>query len=243
MGWANGQAPGGNIDHVATVREARKTREPEPVSAAVLAELGGADGITVHLRADRRHIQQRDVTLLQQVVATRLNVEMATSAEMIEIAANVKPNSVTLVPEKPNELTTTGGLDVGRHASLIKKAVNRLRKQGVKVAIFVDPEESQVKHSKSVGATAVEINTGPYADAHGSERREELRRVVQTATAATREGLDVLAGHGLTYLNVDPIVEIDEIVELNIGHSIVARAVLVGMERAVMEMVDLLRRS
>ena len=234
---------GVNIDHVATVREARKTREPEPVSAAVLAELGGADGITVHLRADRRHIQQRDVTLLQQVVATRLNVEMAPSAEMIEIAANVKPNSVTLVPEKPNELTTTGGLDVGRHASLIKKAVNRLRKQGVKVAIFVDPEESQVKHSKSVGATAVEINTGPYADAHGSERREELRRVVQTATAATREGLDVLAGHGLTYLNVDPIVEIDEIVELNIGHSIVARAVLVGMERAVMEMVDLLRRS
>ena len=234
---------GVNIDHVATVSEARKTREPEPVSAAVLAELGGADGITVHLRADRRHIQQRDVTLLQQVVATRLNVEMATSAEMIEIAANVKPNSVTLVPEKPNELTTTGGLDVGRHASLIKKAVNRLRKQGVKVAIFVDPEESQVKHSKSVGATAVEINTGPYADAHGSERREELRRVVQTATAATREGLDVLAGHGLTYLNVDPIVEIDEIVELNIGHSIVARAVLVGMERAVMEMVDLLRRS
>ena len=234
---------GVNIDHVATVREARKTREPEPVSAAVLAELGGADGITVHLRADRRHIQQRDVTLLQQVVATRLNVEMATSAEMIEIAADVKPNSVTLVPEKPNELTTTGGLDVGRHASLIKKAVNRLRKQGVKVAIFVDPEESQVKHSKSVGATAVEINTGPYADAHGSERREELRRVVQTATAATREGLDVLAGHGLTYLNVDPIVEIDEIVELNIGHSIVARAVLVGMERAVMEMVDLLRRS
>jgi len=234
---------GVNIDHVATVREARKTREPEPVSAAVLAELGGADGITVHLRADRRHIQQRDVTLLQQVVATRLNVEMATSAEMIEIAANVKPNSVTLVPEKPNELTTTGGLDVGRHASLIKKAVNRLQKQGVKVAIFVDPEESQVKHSKSVGATAVEINTGPYADAHGSERREELRRVVQTATAATREGLDVLAGHGLTYLNVDPIVEIDEIVELNIGHSIVARAVLVGMERAVMEMVDLLRRS
>ena len=234
---------GVNIDHVATVREARKTREPEPVSAAVLAELGGADGITVHLRADRRHIQQRDVTLLQQVVATRLNVEMATSAEMIEIAANVKPNSVTLVPEKPNELTTTGGLDVGRHASLIKKAVNRLQKQGVKVAIFVDPEESQVKHSKSVGATAVEINTGPYADAHGSERREELRRVVQTATAATREGLDVLAGHGLTYLNVDPIVEIDEIVELNIGHSIVARAVLVGMERAVMEMVDLLHRS
>ena len=234
---------GVNIDHVATVREARNPREPEPVSAAVLAELGGADGITVHLRADRRHIQQRDVTLLQQVVATRLNVEMATSAEMIEIAANVKPNSVTLVPEKPNELTTTGGLDVGRHASLIKKAVNRLQKQGVKVAIFVDPEESQVKHSKSVGATAVEINTGPYADAHGSERREELRRVVQTATAATREGLDVLAGHGLTYLNVDPIVEIDEIVELNIGHSIVARAVLVGMERAVMEMVDLLRRS
>ena len=234
---------GVNIDHVATVREARKTREPEPVSAAVLAELGGADGITVHLRADRRHIQRRDVTLLQQVVSTRLNVEMATSSEMVEIASEVKPNSVTLVPEKRNEVTTTGGLDVGRHASLIKEAVNRLQKQGVKVAIFVDPEESQVKHSKSVGATAVEINTGPYCDASDKERAEELQRVVQTAKAATMEGLDVLAGHGLTYLNVEPIVEIDEIVELNIGHSIVARAVLVGMERAVMEMVDLLRRN
>ena len=234
---------GVNIDHVATVREARKTREPEPVSAAVLAELAGADGITVHLRADRRHIQERDVALLQQVVSTRLNVEMATSSEMIEIAADLKPNSVTLVPEKQNEVTTTGGLDVGRHASVIKKAVNRLQKQGVKVAIFVDPEESQVKRVKSVGATAVEINTGPYSDAHDNERGEELRRVVQTAKAATKERLDVLAGHGLTYLNVDPIVAIDDIVELNIGHSIVARAVLVGMERAVIEMIDLLRRS
>ena len=204
---------GVNIDHVATVREARKTREPEPVSAAVLAELAGADGITVHLRADRRHIQERDVALLQQVVSTRLNVEMATSSEMIEIAADLKPNSVTLVPEKPNEVTTTGGLDVGRHASVIKKAVNRLQKQGVKVAIFVDPEESQVKRVQSVGATAVEINTGPYSDAHDNERGEELRRVVQTAKAATKERLDVLAGHGLTYLNVDPIVKIDEIVE------------------------------
>ena len=234
---------GVNIDHVATVREARKTREPEPVSAAVLAELAGADGITVHLRADRRHIQERDVALLQQVVSTRLNVEMATSSEMIEIAADLKPNSVTLVPEKPNEVTTTGGLDVARHASVIKKAVNRLQEQGVKVAIFVDPEESQVKRVKSIGATAVEINTGPYSDAHDNKRGEELRRVVQTAKAATKERLDVLAGHGLTYLNVDPIVKIDEIVELNIGHSIVARAVLVGMERAVNEMVDLLRRS
>jgi pyridoxine 5-phosphate synthase len=234
---------GVNIDHVATVREARKSREPEPVSAAVLAELAGADGITVHLRADRRHIQQRDVALLQQVVSTRLNVEMATSSEMIEIVADVKPNSVTLVPEKPNEVTTTGGLDVGRHASVIKKAVHRLQKQGVKVAIFVDPEESQVKRVKSVGATAVEINTGPYSDARDNEKGEELRRVVETAKAATKERLDVLAGHGLTYLNVDPIVEIDEIAELNIGHSIVARAVLVGMERAVIEMIDLLRRS
>ena len=177
------------------------------------------------------------------MVSTRLNVEMATSSEMIEIAADLKPNSVTLVPEKPNEVTTTGGLDVGRHASVIKKAVNRLQKQGVKVAIFVDPEESQVKRVKSVGATAVEINTGPYSDAHDNDRGEELRRVVQTAKVATKERLDVLAGHGLTYLNVDPIVKIDEIVELNIGHSIVARAVLVGMERAVIEMIGLLRRS
>ena len=232
---------GVNIDHVATVREARKTREPEPVAAAVLAELGGADGITVHLRGDRRHIQERDVELLRQVVSTRLNVEMASTREMVEIATLVKPHQVTLVPERPNELTTTGGLDVVRHAASLEKAVTRLQRAGIGVSLFIDPDGPQVKRSASVGATAVEINTGPYADATADRRPQQLQRVARAAKTATRHRLEVLAGHGLTYINVGPIVDIDEIAELNIGHSIVARAVLVGMERAVLEMVDALR--
>ena len=233
---------GVNIDHVATVREARKTREPEPVAAAVLAELGGADGITVHLRGDRRHIQERDVELLRQVVSTRLNVEMAATREMIQIATHVKPHVVTLVPERPNELTTTGGLDVVRHATSLKKTVKRLQCAGISVSLFIDTDGPQVQHAAAVGATAVEINTGPYADATEDLRPKQLRRVARAARTAARQRLDVLAGHGLTYINVDPIVDIDEIAELNIGHSIVARAVLVGMERAVVEMVDVLRR-
>jgi len=233
---------GVNIDHVATVREARKTREPEPVAAAVLAELGGADGITVHLRGDRRHIQERDVDLLRQVVSTRLNVEMAATREMVEIAARVKPHQVTLVPEHPNELTTTGGLDVVRHAVSLKKTVARLQRAGIDVSLFIDPDGPQVKHAVSVGATAVELNTGPYAEAPGVLQPKQLQRVARAAKTAARHRLNVLAGHGLTYVNVAPIVEIDEIAELNIGHSIVARAVLVGVERAVFEMVDALRR-
>ena len=232
---------GVNIDHVATVREARKAPEPEPVAAAVLAELAGADGITVHLRGDRRHIQERDIELLRRVVSTRLNVEMAATEEMIEIATRVTPHQVTLVPERPNELTTTGGLDVVRHAKTLKKAVDRLARAGVAVSLFIDADGSQLKKAASVGAGAVEINTGPYADATAATRPRELQRVVRAAGAASRQRLEVLAGHGLTYRNVTPIVGIDEIVELNIGHSIVARAVLVGMECAVGEMVDLLR--
>ena len=232
---------GVNIDHVATVREARKTREPEPIAAAVLAELGGADGITVHLRSDRRHIQERDVELLRQVVSTRLNVEMASTREMVEIVTHVKPHQVTLVPERPNELTTTGGLDVVRHAVSLEKAVTRLQRAGIGVSLFIDPDGPQVKRAASVGATAVEINTGPYADAPADQLPKQLQRVARAAKTAARYRLDVLAGHGLTYINVGPIVEIDEIAELNIGHSIVARAVLVGMERAVFEMVDALR--
>lgn len=232
---------GVNIDHVATVREARKTREPEPISAAVLAELGGADGITVHLRGDRRHIQERDVELLREVVSTRLNVEMATTREMVKIATHLKPHQVTLVPERPHELTTTGGLDVVCHAVSLEKTVARLKRAGIGVSLFIDPDEPQVKGAASVGATAVEINTGPYADASVDRRPKELERVARAAKTAAKQRLDVLAGHGLTYVNVEPIVEINEIAELNIGHSIVARAVLVGMERAVFEMVDALR--
>jgi len=232
---------GVNIDHVATVREARKSREPEPVAAAVLAELGGADGITVHLRGDRRHIQERDVELLREVVSTRLNVEMASTREMVEIATRLKPHQVTLVPEHPNELTTTGGLDVIRHAGSLEKTVTRLQRAGIVVSLFIDPDGPQVKRAASVGATAVEINTGPFADASADQQSQQLQRVARAAKAAARHHLDVLAGHGLTYINVGPIVEIDEIAELNIGHSVVARAVLVGMERAVFEMVDALR--
>jgi pyridoxine 5-phosphate synthase len=233
---------GVNIDHVATVREARKAPEPEPIAAAVLAELGGADGITVHLRGDRRHIQERDVELLRRVSSTRLNVEMAATTEMLEIATRLKPHQVTLVPEHPNELTTTGGLDIVRHARALKTAVARLQGAGMTVSLFIDATPAQVKKAAAVGATAVEINTGPYADASDDARSVELQRLVRASKAAARQGLDVLAGHGLTYRNVTPVVEIDEISELNIGHSIVARAVLVGMERAVAEMVDLLTR-
>ena len=233
---------GVNIDHVATVREARKGREPEPVAAAVLAELAGADGITVHLRGDRRHIQERDVELLRAIVSTRLNVEMAATAEMVEISTRLKPHQVTLVPEHPSELTTTGGLDVVRRAASLTKTVRRLQRAGIAVSLFIDPEGLQVKKAATVGATAVEINTGSYADAPNEKRPKQLQRVVRAARVAARLGLDVLAGHGLTYVNVEPIVEIEEIIELNIGHSIVARAVLVGMDRAVLEMVDLLRR-
>ena len=233
---------GVNIDHVATVREARKGREPEPVAAAVLAELAGAGGITVHLRGDRRHIQERDVELLRSIVSTRLNVEMAATAEMVEIAIGLKPHQVTLVPERASELTTTGGLDVVRRAAVLKKTVGRLQRAGIAVSLFVDPEGPQLRRAATVGATAVEINTGAYADAKPEKRPTQLERVVRAAAIAARLDLEVLAGHGLTYLNVEPIVEIEEIVELNIGHSIVARAVLVGMDRAVCEMVDLLRR-
>jgi len=233
---------GVNIDHVATVREARKGREPEPVAAAVLAELAGADGITVHLRGDRRHIQERDVELLRSIVSTRLNVEMAATAEMVEIAIGLKPHQVTLVPERASELTTTGGLDVVRRAAALKKTVRRLQRAGIAVSLFVDPDGPQLRKAATIGATSVEINTGGYADAKPEKRSTQLQRVVRAAAMAARLDLEVLAGHGLTYLNVEPIVEIEEIGELNIGHSIVARAVLVGMDRAVCEMVDLLRR-
>ena len=229
-----------NIDHVATVRQARLAREPEPVAAAVLAELAGAEGITVHLRGDRRHMQERDIALLREVVSTKLNVEMAATRDMLAIATRIKPDQVTLVPERPDELTTTGGLDVVRHANALKRAVARLRKAGISVSLFVDAEPTQIRKSRLVGAQAIEINTGPYADAEPAARPKLLERVEAAARLAQRQRLEVLAGHGLTYVNVRPIASVEEIAEVNIGHSVVARAVLVGMEHAVREMLRLL---
>jgi pyridoxine 5-phosphate synthase len=229
-----------NIDHIATIREARKAREPEPVAAAILAELAGAQGITVHLRGDRRHIKERDVELLRQVISTKLNIEMAATPEMTVIAARIKPDQVTLVPEQPHELTTQGGLDVVANRSSVRQAVEGLRQAGIRVSIFIDADARQVTASKEVGADAVEINTGGYADASPAERPARLAAVQEAATAAANQGLEVLAGHGLTYVNVRPIAAIDEIIELNIGHSIVARAALVGLDLAVREMVALL---
>jgi pyridoxine 5-phosphate synthase len=230
-----------NIDHIATIRQARRAREPEPVTAALIAELAGAEGITVHLRGDRRHIQDRDVELLRQVIATRLNVEMAATRAMVDVACRVKPDQVTLVPERPDEVTTTGGLDVVQHEGAVRDAVAACRAAGIRVSIFVDAVAEQVDASKAAAADAIEINTGPYAEATERARDVHLARVALAAAKAAEAGLEVLAGHGLNYLNVTPIVRLPHIVELNIGHAIVARAVLVGLERAVREMVALLK--
>jgi pyridoxine 5-phosphate synthase len=232
-----------NIDHIATIRQARRAREPEPVTAALIAELAGAEGITVHLRGDRRHIQDRDVELLRQVIATKLNVEMSATAEMVGIARRVKPDQVTLVPERPDEVTTTGGLDVLQHAGPVRDAVSACRAAGIRVSVFVDAVPEQVDASRAAGADAIEINTGPYAEATGAERPARLARVAIAAERAAEIGLEVLAGHGLNYVNVTPIVRLPHIVELNIGHAIIARAALVGLDRAVREMVGLLKAT
>ncbi len=234
---------GVNVDHVATLREARKTREPDPIAAAVLAEMAGADGITVHLRGDRRHIQDRDVEVLRKVVKTRLNLEMAANAAMVTIASTHKPDHATLVPERREEVTTEGGLDVLLNHNLIKKTVADLKEAGIVVSIFVDPDYDQVKAITKLGVGVIEINTAKYAEATREDlARAEADKVAQVARAASKLGLRVLAGHGLDYRNVGRIVAIPEIEELNIGHAIIARAALVGMERAVREMKDLMRR-
>jgi pyridoxine 5-phosphate synthase len=231
-----------NIDHIATIRQARKAREPEPVAAALVAEMAGAQGITVHLRGDRRHIQDRDVELLRRTIATRLNIEMAATDEMARIALQVRPDQVTLVPERPQELTTEGGLDVVHHAQAVQEFVARMREAGIRVSIFVDPDAAQVEASKAAGADAIEINTGQYADASVRTRSAELRRIIDTAQRGVQQGLEILAGHGLNYTNVIAIAAIPQIVELNIGHSIVARAAIAGLDRAVRDMVALLGR-
>jgi pyridoxine 5-phosphate synthase len=231
-----------NIDHIATIRQARKSDEPDPVAAAVLCELAGAQGITVHLRGDRRHIQDRDVEILRRVVTTQLNVEMAATREMTRLALTFKPHQVTLVPERKDELTTEGGLDVLLHAGNLEKVVHELVEARINVSIFVDPDFEQIRACHRIGARRIEINTGKYATAWGNSTWEpELEKVQNAAKAGRKLGLTVLAGHGLNYRNIDRIAKIDDIEELNIGHSIVSRASLVGMERAVREMIELMR--
>ena len=232
---------GVNIDHVATVRQARGISEPDPVAAAVLAELAGADGITIHLREDRRHIQDRDVFLLRQIIKTRLNLEMALAAEIIAIAEQVKPESVTLVPEKREELTTEGGLDVIGQREAVKDAVRRFQQHGIIVSLFIDPDPDQIQAARQVGTDFIEIHTGRYCDAGSSEAQDKEFNQIEAACVLARSlNLGVNAGHGLNYRNVQPIAAIPGIHELNIGHSIIGRAVLVGLERAVREMKSLL---
>jgi pyridoxine 5-phosphate synthase len=231
-----------NIDHIATIREARRAREPEPVAAALLAEQGGAEGITVHLRGDRRHIKDRDVEVLRQTIGTKLNIEMAVTPDMARIALQVRPDQVTLVPERPQELTTEGGLDVKTQSDAVRNFATEMRTARIRVSIFVDPIAEQVREAKAVGADAIEINTGRYAEASRSESSRELVRIAEAACLGVAQDLEVLAGHGLNYVNVIPIAALTDIVELNIGHSIVSRSALVGMDRAVRDMVALLRR-
>lgn len=235
-----------NIDHIATIREARKTDEPDPVAAAVICELAGAQGITVHLRGDRRHIQDRDVELLRKTVTTHLNVEMAGTTEMVRIAQTIKPDQVTLVPERKDEVTTEGGLDVVLHSGNVEKVVAQLLDARIDVSIFVDPDIEQIRQCHKLRAPKIEINTGKFADAFnqrasGGTWTKELDKIANAARAAKKLGIVVYAGHGLTYRNVDAIATIPEIEELNIGHSIIARASLVGLDAAVREMAALMR--
>src|ERR1043165_4151108 len=224
---------GVNIDHVATVRQARRALEPDPVQAAVLALLGGADGITVHLREDRRHIQDRDVRLLRQIVTHLLNLELSVADEIVAIACEVKPNQATLVPERREELTTEGGLDVVKHQAPVAKAMTCLLKEGIAVALFIDPDIRQIEIAKVLGARAIEIQTARYSEAKTeADRRHELDLLRESTDFAKQHGLHVHMGHGLNYENVCAIAQIPGVEELTIGHSIVSRAVLVGMERA-----------
>jgi len=235
---------GVNIDHVATVRQARRGQEPDPVAAAVLALLGGADGITVHLREDRRHIQERDVRLLRPIVTNRLNLEMAAVDTIVELACAIKPDEATLVPERREELTTEGGLDVVTHQKIVAASMKRLIDAGIEVALFLDPDDRQIEIAKVLGARAVEIQTARYSEARtAANRQRELTLLQEAADFARQRGLHVHMGHGLNYVNVQAVARIGGVEELNIGHSIVSRAVLVGMERATCEMKDAIRNA
>lgn len=231
---------GVNIDHVATLRQARGGPVPDPVAAAAIAELAGADGITVHLREDRRHIQDRDLALLRRTVSTRINLEMAATEEMSAIAVETRPFSATIVPERRRELTTEGGLDVLAQRETLAGTVSRLREAGILVSLFIDADLAQVRAARQVGADAIEIHTGPYCEAFRSGRfGAELDRIRLAAAHGGNAGLTVFAGHGLDLRNIVPLLEVPRLVEFNIGHSIVARAVFVGLDRAVREMADL----
>ncbi len=233
---------GVNIDHVATVRQARGVKEPDPIAAATFAELAGADGIVCHLREDRRHIQDRDLRILREVVQTHLNQEMAPTEEMVKIAMGVLPDMTTLVPEKRRELTTEGGLDVVSNSDRLTEVINNLHTHNIVVSMFIDADIYQIKASSRVGADYVELHTGEYANAADlNSMNEELEKLKSMAAAAEKLGLGVSAGHGLNYQNVRDVAQIPQIEELNIGHSIISRAVLVGMERAVREMLALIR--
>lgn len=240
-----------NIDHIATIREARRTNEPNPVAAAIICEIAGADGITTHLRSDRRHIQDHDLIALRQVVITHLNLEMAATPEMVAIAIGVKPDVVTLVPERPQEITTEGGLDVVSQRKQIERAIRGLNESGIEVSLFIDPDPKQIRLASKLGVFQIEICTAQYAllNEHAGDatvrRTAEIDREIQRIRTATRTavnaGLKVAAGHGLTYRNVGRIAAIEEIEEFNIGHNIIARAALVGLDRAVREMIAALR--
>jgi pyridoxine 5-phosphate synthase len=235
------QRLGVNVDHVATLRQARRVSYPDPVTAAMLAELAGAEQITIHLREDRRHIQDRDLRILRDTVQTVLNLEMAASAEMVKIAYEFKPDTVTLVPERREELTTEGGLDVSSQRDQLTKLIKNLKDGDIVVSLFIDPDLDQIRASHRCNADRVELHTGRYCEARNEkDRKKELARIVDAAKAAAKLGLGVAAGHGLNYENVRPIARIQEIDELNIGHAIVGRAVLVGLERAVREMMQLM---
>lgn len=232
---------GVNVDHIATIRQARGGNEPDPVHAALLAELAGAQGITAHLREDRRHMQDRDIYLLKQTVTTHLNLEMAFTSEIVQIALDVCPYMVTLVPEKREERTTEGGLNVRGKERDFAKGIDSFRENNILVSLFVDPDIGQLRSAAKTGATHVELHTGYYANASGQARIDELHKLQDAAIASYKLGLTVNAGHGLNYRNVQSIAELDHVEELNIGHSIIARAALVGMEDAVRDMLALLQ--
>jgi pyridoxine 5-phosphate synthase len=231
-----------NIDHIATIREARKGNEPDPVTAASLAELAGCDGIIVHLREDRRHIQDRDVEILRKTIKTKLNLEMAATAEMVKIAVKIRPDMCTLVPEKRQELTTEGGLDLLGNFTHLKATVSKLQKGKILVSLFIDPDPEQINAAKEMKADYVEIHTGIYSNAKTQKEIDrELKKIVESVSLASQLGLGINAGHGLNYHNIQPLLNLSEIDEFSIGHSIIARAVLVGFERAVKDMIDLIK--
>tara|TARA_Y100001968_G_C19264869_1_gene671148 strand:- start:89 stop:820 length:732 start_codon:yes stop_codon:yes gene_type:complete len=230
-----------NVDHIANIREARKTFEPDPVRLAFLAEIGGADGITVHLREDRRHIQERDLRLLKETISTPLNMEMAATREMIEIAKKIMPSMVTLVPEKREEITTEGGLNVKLQEDSLKECVSDLQKNNITVSLFVDPIKEQLEASYKTGTNFIELHTGTYAESKDKNQEIELAKIIESTSYAINLGMKVNAGHGLTYNNVEAIASIEGIEELNIGHSIIARSIAVGLKEAVKEMKALIR--